>query len=477
MWGWGDPRTIAAFAAVRGADAAADLALRARIRRRCSSSRCSAAARSGTGNLGALLLGTSFFGLRARQLALPHAGVGLLRAASAGLAIAPGPLASAVAAIVAARYTDRVDPRRFILPGALISAASGVWLATQVGTEPAFLAEWLPATAADGRRRRARLRDDRRGLRARPRPGAARDRERDERDDASARRGARRRDPDRDPRPGAGSGFLRRGLVGDGGGPRAARRRHPRSATSIGRGDPRGSQHGAARSAGAGRSSPNAKRRPLRARTRSVATRRRGRRSECSAASIATKRSVCTRPLTASSSSQISRRSLAASSACGLAQVVVGRDEPDVLVGLEHAEQLVAERAADRRREPGAGPPAGAGRAAAGVAALGGPVRGAQQVVRGVDLRHPALRLAPAAAVGMPFLGQPPVRRRDLLRRRGGRQSEHAVRLHPAYCGGSSHRSARSHELGVIILCRTASAAPLRRRGARTARRRAPLFP
>ena len=63
----------------------------------------------------------------------------------AGLAIAPGPLASAAAALLAARFTDRVDPRRFILPGAVISAGAGVWLATMVGTDPAFASEWLPA--------------------------------------------------------------------------------------------------------------------------------------------------------------------------------------------------------------------------------------------------------------------------------------------------------------------------------------------
>ena len=64
-----------------------------------------------TGNLGALLLGTSFFGLvLANSLYLTQVwGYSILRT---GLAIAPGPLASAVAAFAAARYTDRVDPRR-----------------------------------------------------------------------------------------------------------------------------------------------------------------------------------------------------------------------------------------------------------------------------------------------------------------------------------------------------------------------------
>jgi hypothetical protein len=144
VWGWGDPRTIAAFAAsavltpllvwrcARHPAPVLELPLfRVRSFR--------------TGNAGALLLGTSFFGLvLANSLYLTQVwGYSVLKA---GLAIAPGPLASAAAAIIAGRFTDRVDPRRFILPGALISAVSGVWLATQVGAEPAFLAEWLPAT-------------------------------------------------------------------------------------------------------------------------------------------------------------------------------------------------------------------------------------------------------------------------------------------------------------------------------------------
>jgi EmrB/QacA subfamily drug resistance transporter len=142
VWGWGDPRTIGAFVGSalltpllvwRCARHPAPVLELALFRGRSFS----------TGNLGALLLGTSFFGLvLANSLFLTQVwGYSVLKA---GLAIAPGPLASAAAAIVAARFTDRIDPRRFILPGALISAAAAVWLATQVGPEPAFLAEWLP---------------------------------------------------------------------------------------------------------------------------------------------------------------------------------------------------------------------------------------------------------------------------------------------------------------------------------------------
>jgi EmrB/QacA subfamily drug resistance transporter len=148
VWGWGDPRTIGSFVASavltpllvwRCARHPAPVLELSLFRGRSFS----------TGNAGALLLGTSFFGLvLANSLFLTQVwGYSVLKA---GLAIAPGPLASAVAAIVAGRFTDRVDPRRFILPGAVTSAVSAVWLATQVGAEPAFVAEWLPATLLMG---------------------------------------------------------------------------------------------------------------------------------------------------------------------------------------------------------------------------------------------------------------------------------------------------------------------------------------
>jgi EmrB/QacA subfamily drug resistance transporter len=148
VWGWGDPRTLGAFVASalltpllvwRCARHPAPVLELALFRFRSFT----------TGNLGALLLGTSFFGLvLANSLYLTQVwGYSVLRA---GLAIAPGPLASAATAFLAARYTDRVDPRRFILPGAVISALAAVWLATQVGPERAFLEEWLPATLLMG---------------------------------------------------------------------------------------------------------------------------------------------------------------------------------------------------------------------------------------------------------------------------------------------------------------------------------------
>ena len=148
VWGWDDPRVLAAFAASamlipivlwRCARHAAPVLELGLFRSRSFSA----------GNLGALLLGTSFFGLvLGNSLYLTQVwGYSVLKA---GLAIAPGPLASAVAAVVAARFTDRIDPRRFLVPGAVISAGAAVWLATQVGPERDFLGVWLPGQLAMG---------------------------------------------------------------------------------------------------------------------------------------------------------------------------------------------------------------------------------------------------------------------------------------------------------------------------------------
>jgi EmrB/QacA subfamily drug resistance transporter len=148
VWGWLDPRVIGAFAAA--------VALVPVLIWRCRRHPAPALAlplfrlRSfSAGNLGALLLGMSFFGLvLSNALYLTQVwGYSVLKA---GLAIAPAPLASAAAAVLAARFTDRVDPRRFIVPGAVLSATAAVWLATQVGRSPDFLGAWLPGMLVMG---------------------------------------------------------------------------------------------------------------------------------------------------------------------------------------------------------------------------------------------------------------------------------------------------------------------------------------
>jgi EmrB/QacA subfamily drug resistance transporter len=68
----------------------------------------------------------------------------------AGLALVPGALIAAVVAAVLGPIAARRGYRLFIVPGALIWAGAYVWYATQVGTEPAFLAEWLPGQVLSG---------------------------------------------------------------------------------------------------------------------------------------------------------------------------------------------------------------------------------------------------------------------------------------------------------------------------------------
>jgi NTE family protein len=69
---------------------------------------------------------------------------------SAGLALVPGALIAAVVAAVLGPVAARRGYRLFIVPGALVWAGAYVWYATQVGTEPAFLTEWLPGQVLSG---------------------------------------------------------------------------------------------------------------------------------------------------------------------------------------------------------------------------------------------------------------------------------------------------------------------------------------
>jgi EmrB/QacA subfamily drug resistance transporter len=65
----------------------------------------------------------------------------------AALALTPGPFIAAAAALPAARMADRFDARFLLVGGGLIWSAGLVYLMVAVGTEPAFLSEWLPGIA------------------------------------------------------------------------------------------------------------------------------------------------------------------------------------------------------------------------------------------------------------------------------------------------------------------------------------------
>jgi NTE family protein len=69
---------------------------------------------------------------------------------AAGMALVPGALIAAVVAAVLGPIAAKRGYLMFVVPGALIWASAYVWYATQVGTEPAFLTEWLPGQVLSG---------------------------------------------------------------------------------------------------------------------------------------------------------------------------------------------------------------------------------------------------------------------------------------------------------------------------------------
>jgi len=70
--------------------------------------------------------------------------------AQAGLAIAPGPLTVIPVAIVTGRLAGRHGHRPFLVGGALLYAAAGLWFLLVPGTEPAYLRDWLPGLLLSG---------------------------------------------------------------------------------------------------------------------------------------------------------------------------------------------------------------------------------------------------------------------------------------------------------------------------------------
>jgi EmrB/QacA subfamily drug resistance transporter len=70
--------------------------------------------------------------------------------ALAGLAIAPGPLMVIPVAVVTGRLAGRYGHRPFLIGGSLLFAATGLWFLLVPGTEPAYLAQWLPGLFLSG---------------------------------------------------------------------------------------------------------------------------------------------------------------------------------------------------------------------------------------------------------------------------------------------------------------------------------------
>ncbi len=101
------------------------------------------------GNVATIAAGMGFYAyLLTNILWLSYVwGYSVLRA---GMALVPAALIAAVVAAVLGPIAAKRGYRLFIVPGALIWASSYVWYATQVGTTPAFLTEWLPGQVLSG---------------------------------------------------------------------------------------------------------------------------------------------------------------------------------------------------------------------------------------------------------------------------------------------------------------------------------------
>ena len=68
----------------------------------------------------------------------------------AGLAVAPGALAAAVAAAILGRLAERHGHRPVLVIGAAVWALALAWYATRVGVRPDFLGQWLPGQLISG---------------------------------------------------------------------------------------------------------------------------------------------------------------------------------------------------------------------------------------------------------------------------------------------------------------------------------------
>jgi len=87
-----------------------------------------------------MFFGFFFFMIEVWHYSLPRA----------GLAITPGPLLVVVVAILSGRVAGRIGHRPFLVGGALVYAASGLWFLLVPGAQPDYLHHWLPGMMLSG---------------------------------------------------------------------------------------------------------------------------------------------------------------------------------------------------------------------------------------------------------------------------------------------------------------------------------------
>ena len=147
-WGWGNVRTVAAFAIAavlvpavvwRSRRVAVPIVEPALLRVRAFA----------VANVATVLFAASFYAmLLGNVLFLTQVwGYGVL---DAGLAITPGPIMAAVFAGPAGALADRFGQRAVAVPGALIYSAAFGWYLTHVGAEAHYARDLLPGMLAGG---------------------------------------------------------------------------------------------------------------------------------------------------------------------------------------------------------------------------------------------------------------------------------------------------------------------------------------
>lgn len=147
-WGWGDTRTLLAFAA-----AAVILPL---FILRCATHpspaldlRLFRSHNFSMANIATLFMSLAFSAMFL-GLVLFLTLVWRYSILKAGLTIWPGPLAAALVAAPAGRMVDRVGHRKILVPGTLIFAAGCAWLLVRAEVDPNFWGVWIPAAIMTG---------------------------------------------------------------------------------------------------------------------------------------------------------------------------------------------------------------------------------------------------------------------------------------------------------------------------------------
>jgi EmrB/QacA subfamily drug resistance transporter len=147
-WGWGSARVLAAFAAAAVALAAFVWRSRAvahpvlelsLFRVRSFAVAC----------LGVFVFALGFYAVLLANILFLTSVWGYSTLA-AGFAVTPGPLMAATASALAGRMIDRYGSRAAAVPGGLLFALGCVLFAAGLGSSPAYVSEFLPATLLTG---------------------------------------------------------------------------------------------------------------------------------------------------------------------------------------------------------------------------------------------------------------------------------------------------------------------------------------